>query len=299
VSPVRRARLCAVAAMVWLGLTGASAQPIALEPVTFPSLDGKTTLQAIMLRPREQGPRPAVVLLHGCTGLQVGGAMLPIYRVWARLFATRGYLALVLDSAGSRGFGETCTRRPERLTMFAERPKDAYAALQYLRAQPTVRADRIGVIGWSQGGATILLAIAARSSGRPSPLTGPDFRAAVALYPGLCNDRLQSYPFVGSEPNSWTTSIPLLVLHGEADNWTPAAPCQTLIAAAKERGAPVEFKLYPDAHHVFDAPNAPVRELPAYRLPTGVIPLAGTEPLARADAIPRTIEFFERHLMGP
>ena len=181
--------------------------------------------------------------------------------------------------------------------MFAERPKDAYAALQYLQAQPFVRAGRIGVIGWSQGGATILLATAARSSCRPNPLAQPDFRAAVAFYPGLCNDRLQSRSFVGSEPNSWTTSIPLLVLHGEADNWTPAAPCEALMVAARQRGAPVEFKLYPDAHHVFDAPNMAVRALAAYRLPNGVIPLAGTEPMARADAIPRAIEFFERHLL--
>lgn len=295
-SPARRARFCAVAAMVWLGLTGAAAQPIALEPVTFPSLDGKSTLQGYLLRPREEGPRPAVVLLHGCTGLQEAGRMFSIYRVWARLFAARGHVALVVDSAGSRGFGETCTLRPERLTMFTERPKDAYAALQYLGAQPFVRGDRIGVIGWSQGGATILLAIAARSSGRPDRLPRADFRAAVAFYPGLCNDRLQSRAFVGAEPNSWTTSIPLLVLQGEADNWTPAAPCQALMASARQRGAPVEFKLYPDAHHVFDAPNMALRELPAYRLPSGVIPLAGTEPMARADAIPRVLEFFERYL---
>lgn len=43
--------------------------------------------------------------------------------------------------------------------------------------------------------------------------------------------------------------------------------------------------------------RAAVHELPAYRLPSGVIPLAGTEPMARADAIPRVIEFFQRHLL--
>jgi dienelactone hydrolase len=215
------------------------------------------------------------------------------------MLALRGYVVLVVDSAGSRGFGETCTARPERRTMFAERPKDVYAALQHLQAQPFVRADRVGVIGWSQGGAMILLAIGAHSRGRPDVLATPDFRAAVALYPGACSERLQSRPFVDAAPNSWTTAIPLLVLQGEADNWTPAAPCEAFIAGAKVRGSPVEFRLYPDAHHVFDAPNTPVHELPAYRLPSGVVPLAGTEPMARADAIPRVIEFFERHLLDP
>src|SRR5205814_1213160 len=117
------------------------------EPITFPSRDGKTVLQAFLLRPRGEGTHPALVLLHGCSGLQSDGRMFPLYRVWSRMFALRGYVVLVVDSAGSRGFGETCTVRPERTTMFAERPKDAYAALQYLQAQPFVRADRIGVIG--------------------------------------------------------------------------------------------------------------------------------------------------------
>jgi dienelactone hydrolase len=292
-----RAWDCAAAAVLLLATCAASAQPrIAQQQVTFPSLDGQTTLQAFLLRQPDDKPHAGLVLLHGCSGLQKDDQMLGIYRSWGRTFALRGYVTLVVDSAGSRGFGETCTRRPERLTMFAERPKDAYAALRYLQAQPFVRADRVGVIGWSQGGATILLAIGAQSRGRPDPLTGPDFRAAVAFYPGLRNERLQSRPFVGAEPNTWTTSIPLLVLQGGADNWTPAAPCEAFIAGAKARGAPVQLKLYPDAHHVFDAPKQPVRELPGYRLPNGVVPLAGTEPMARADAVPRVIEYFERHL---
>jgi len=101
--------------------------------------------------------------------------------------------------------------------------------------------------------------------------------------------------FVDAEPNTWTTSIPLLVLQGEADNWTPAAPCEAFIAGAKQRGAPVEFKLYPNAHHVFDAPNRPVRELPAYRRERRHTP-GRDRADGPADAIPRVIAFFERHL---
>ena len=65
--------------------------------------------------------------------------------------------------------------------MFAERPHDAYAALPYLQAQPFVRADRVGVVGWSQGGATILLAIRTDSSARPAGLQGGFPRRGRAL----------------------------------------------------------------------------------------------------------------------
>jgi dienelactone hydrolase len=180
--------------------------------------------------------------------------------------------------------------------MFVERPKDAYAALRYLQAQPFVRPDRVGVVGWSQGGATVLLAIAAHNSARPSGLAH-DFRAAVAFYPGRCSDRFQSRPFVNADPGSWTTAIPLLVLFGEADNWTPSAPCAELIAAAKARGAPAEIKLYPGALHVFDAPNLPRRELPAYRMASGVVPIVGTDHAARADALVRVKDFLRGLLL--
>ena len=168
----------------------------------------------------------------------------------------KGYDVLTVDSAGSRGFGQTCTAGPTAITMYRDRPKDAYAALQYLQAQPFVRPDRIGLMGWSQGGAIALLSINDKSIGRPAALT-QDFVAAVAFYPGACSERQQSKPFTEVEPQHWTTAIPLLVLFGEADTWTLFPPCEAFISAAKARGNPVELKSYPSAVHGFDAPNQP------------------------------------------
>jgi dienelactone hydrolase len=283
--------LCLALIACLIGAGGAAAQ----ERVTFPSLDGRTTLVASLRRPQQEGPRPALVLLHGCPGLQTNGRIYPLYRAWSQLFVAAGYVALTVDSAGSRGFGATCTASPARRTMLADRPKDTYGALEYLQAQPFVRADRVGAVGWSQGGATVLLSIGTRSPARPQGLAH-DFRAAVAFYPGACSERLQTRPFVDAEPQSWTTAIPLLVLQGDADNWTPPGPCEEFIAGAKARGAPVEFKLYPGALHVFDAPGLQRRELPEYRMQNGVVPLAGSDPAARADARVRVGEFLRRHL---
>jgi dienelactone hydrolase len=49
---------------------------------------------------------------------------------------------------------------------------------------------------------------------------------------------------------------PLLLLLGEADDWTPIAPCQAL--AARGDGAPIEMHVYPGAYHGFDG-RGPVR----------------------------------------
>lgn len=87
----RRAWPCwIVSAAPLLAGCGASAEPrITQEQVTFPSLDGTATLQAFLLRQANEEPRPALVLLHGCSGLQKDGQMLGIYRNWARTFALR------------------------------------------------------------------------------------------------------------------------------------------------------------------------------------------------------------------
>ena len=277
-------------------LSAAASAAVAQQTVNFTSLDGTTHLIAHLSRPEGDKPRPAMVLMHGCSGLlNESGRILGNYRAWMRALVVQGYSVLAVDSATSRGFGQTCSRGPARLTMLRDRPKDAYAALQYLQAQPFVQADRVGLMGWSQGGAIVLLGINDKSIGRPAGLA-QDFRSAVALYPGACADRFQSKPFTQVEPQSWTTSIPLLVLMGEADTWTPFPPCQAFIADAKSRGNPVELKSYPRALHAFDAPNLPRRELPQYRVGDGPIPTMGTDPEARADALPRVMEFLKTHL---
>jgi dienelactone hydrolase len=268
----------------------------ALETVHFASLDGKTNLTAYLGRHPGDAPRPAVVLMHGCSGLlNPKGAIFPIYRAWMRALFAKGYDVLTVDSAASRGFGQTCTAGTDRITMHRDRPKDAYAALAYLQAQPAVAAGRVALMGWSQGGGVVLLTINDKSIGRPAALN-QDFKAAVSFYPGACSDTLQSKPWTAVEPQGWTTQLPLLVLFGEADVWTPLKPCEAFLSAAKARGNPVELKTYPSAVHGFDAPNLPRTELPAYRNGNGPVPVIGTDKEARADAFPRVLEFLKLHL---
>jgi dienelactone hydrolase len=270
----------------------------ALETVHFASLDGKTNLTAYLGRHPGDAPRPAVVLMHGCSGLlNAQGRIFPIFRAWMRALFARGYDVLTVDSAASRGFGQTCSPGPNRITMWRDRPSDAYAALGYLQAQPAVAAGRIALMGWSQGGGVVLLTINDKSIGRPAALA-QDFKVAVAFYPGACSDTLQSKPWTEVEPQGWTTQLPLLVLFGAADTWTPLKPCEEFLGRAKARGNPVELKSYPSAVHAFDAPNLPRTELPAYRTGNGPVPVIGTDNEARADAFPRVLEFLKLHLQS-
>ena len=280
--------ITAVAALL-LWSVGAHAQ----ETVHFPSLDGSTQLDGYLYRAAGQGRRPAVVGLHGCSGMfsRATGAISPIYREWAAELNRHGYVFLLVDSFRPRNQGEMCSTLGFELEVYRARPKDAYGALWYLQAQPFVRGDRIALAGWSQGGGATLFSIGNRSLGRPATLPQGDFRAAVAFYPGSCN--------IERQPSDWTSQIPLLVLMGAEDVWTPLAPCKTFLDGAVGRGASIETQIYPGAYHAFDVPNLYRVELPAYRTRAGVVPIVGTDPAARQDALARVPAFLARHLDAP
>src|SRR5665213_3279533 len=75
-----------------------------------------------------QGPFPAVVALHNCTGLtNRAGTLGARYRDWGERLAKDGFVVLMPDSNASRGVGSQCNRRgavrPDR-----ERVADANVA---------------------------------------------------------------------------------------------------------------------------------------------------------------------------
>jgi dienelactone hydrolase len=295
----RTANLARASALLFLGLALTLASPArADERVQFPSLDGKLSLTGFLYRPDAADPAPAVVMLHGCSGLSSAKGPFPFYRDWRDFLTGKGYVVLMPDSAASRGFGQTCTVEDQRKRMMAERPADAYAALAFLQTLPFVRPDKIALIGWSQGGGIVLLAIPTHSSGRPTPAPAHDFSAAIAFYPGGCSDKRQSAPYVDAPPDSWTTAIPLLVLQGESDNWTPAKPCAAFLRGAQARQAPVTFQIYPGAYHSFDAPDMPIHTVERYRN-NDWAPIEGTNEEARADARDRVAHFLAEHLGMP
>jgi dienelactone hydrolase len=264
--------------------------------VHFPSLDGNgpsqppTMLDGYLFRPAGEEGRPAIVFLHGC-GALFSYATLgiePRELDWAALLNRLGYVVLMVDSFGPRHQGSMCAHQDFDAAVYRRRPADAYGALLFLQTQPFVRADRIGLIGWSEGGGVVLFSIGEHSLGRPAQLPHGDFRAAVVFYPASCDASKQKLP--------WSSTIPLLVLVGAGDVWTPAAPCKQLIDGAVARGSRAEMQIYPGAYHDFDWPDMPVHESPRFRTAAGVVPIQGTNPAARQDALTRVPAFLGRYL---
>ena len=107
----------------------------------------------------------------------------------------------------------------------------------------------------------------------------PDFRAAVAFYPG-CQQLRNA---------AWSARVPTLILIGRADDWTPPGPCEQMVAEARGRSARAAIVVYPGAYHGFDRPNYPERVLSdlAFSADGSGRAHVGTNAAAREDAIRR------------
>jgi dienelactone hydrolase len=239
--------LALVCALVWPSTS------LAQRSVEIPSLDRQgghavaLSGQWFEARLPDLGKAPAMVLLHGCGGMWMAdrSRLDPRIRELAARLNAMGVHALALDSLTPRGERELCTQKTgTRAVTQRNRRLDALGALDWLSQQAGVDGARLGLLGWSNGGSTVLAATngkraeVRRTSRHPS--------LAVAFYPG-CEIDLRS---------GYEATAPLLMLLGAEDDWTAPAPCQQLAASAT--GAPVEIELYAGAHHGFDG-TAPLR----------------------------------------
>jgi dienelactone hydrolase len=258
------------------------------EKVTFQSADGHTVLTGYLFTPSDQaGSHPAVVMMHGRAGAYSTNAkgrydattLSQRHRVWGELWAANGYVALLVDGFGPRGYAQGFPRfsyetRPAELNEVTVRPLDAYGALAYLRTRPDVASDHIGLQGWSNGGSATLAAMEASTPGR----AGEGFRAALAFYPacglkGQFEDRYLPY-------------APVRVFHGTADEEVSPRRCGELVEKSKAEGGDIDIYFYPGASHSFDDPGRKRQSNEANA--------AATE-----DAVQRSLQFFADRLRAP
>jgi dienelactone hydrolase len=233
------------------------------ETVYFPSLDG-TKLVGFLFKPTRPrpGPSAAMVLLHGRAGpyssLANGrydiATLSRRHLLWSRLWAERSSFALVVDSFGPRGFpagfaAGTHNERPSQIDEITVRPLDAYGALQYLASRrDEIDPGRIGLQGWSNGGSTVLAAMAVGTLSTIGIAPSAGFRAALAFYPGCgLGNRFRG---------GYVTYAPVRILIGTADEEVSPEVCERLVENSRADGSDIVISTYLQATHDFDDPGA-------------------------------------------
>ena len=233
--------------------------------------DGQV-IDTYIFKPKTAPPYPTVLALHGCGGIKNNkGDFYLSYQDWINRFTDLGYMVVYPDSFGSRGLGSVCDIRDRPITT-RDRSRDITAVANWLEQQSYFDKNRIYLIGWSNGGETALHAV-----WREKP-DNYDYKKAAIFYPS-CR---------GFEKAGWYSRVPLTILHGQSDDWTPIEPCLELSQKHK-----FDLIAYPNAYHSFDHPNLKIRErTAAYTTRSDGMVTMGTNLEARTDAIKRVLELF-------
>ena len=221
----------------------------------------------------------AAILLHGCGGLGANGNLNARHKAAKDWLLERGIAVVFPESFTSRKFEEVCTQKYQARTITQrDRVQDVVATRAWLNAQPGIDAQKIVLWGWSHGGSTVLNTVTHKSV-LADFSDDVKFAESIAFYPG-CS------PFAKDNAPQKISS-PLTILMGDADDWTPAAPCTIFAARLKNNEQPVSLTLYPGAFHDFDNPAGKFRV--RSEVPNGVNAgkgvTVGPDPKAREDAM--------------
>jgi dienelactone hydrolase len=254
--------------LLFLAAAVARAETVRFPSVAVGNMPAGPELSGWLYRPDGAGPFPAIVLAHPCNGVSAHTG------TWGRRLASWGYVTVAPDSFGPRGEKSGVCGRGKAVSGNV-RVTDVAGALEWLNAQPFVRKNDIGLIGHSHGGWTTMRAVQGSYG-----LAQRGLKAAVAYYPS-CWAAMDG-----------DVAVPLLILIGDNDDWTPADNCRRLQAAGFTRPDLVQAIYYPNAHHSFDN-QVPDRTI---TVADGTSHRLGYDPVAGPDAEARTRAFFDKHL---
>lgn len=241
------------------------------EVVRWTSRDG-TEIEGVLHRPAgfEAGRRyPLLVVIHGgpvAASRPVPYASGSVYPI--DLWLADGALVLEPNYRGSAGYGEAFRSLNVRNLGIGD-AWDVLAGIDHLAAQGLVDPERVGVMGWSQGG--YISAFLATRHGRR-------FRA-VSVGAGISNwttyyvntdihpftrQYLKATPwddpkiYADTSPITYVkqASAPTLIQHGDRDQRVPIPNAYELYQGLIDQGVPARLVVFRGFGHTLDRPKA-------------------------------------------
>ncbi len=204
---------------------------------------------------------PVIMYHYGGPGSQVVTNAWEARRgLWHEWMAERGYVVFMVDNEASLFFGKAGEDRVYRNFGPLELAGQL-AGVDYLKSIPWVDTQRIGLWGWSGGGANTLWSLF------HSPGT---FKAGVAgapvsdwrFYDSIWTERYMDTPQANPEGYKSAAALTaatalrdrLLVVHGTGDDNVHPQNTIALIDALMNAGVPFEDAIYPREKHGFKPP---------------------------------------------
>jgi len=191
---------------------------------------GDETVSGILYAPAGKGPFPALIVIHEWWGLT------DWVKEQGSKLAGEGYVALAVDLyRGKVADNPELAHELMRGLPEDRAIRDLKAAYDFLAAQPNVKKDRNGSIGWCMGGGYSL----------DTAIAEPGLAAAVINYGHLATetDTLKKI------------QAPILGSFGGKDGGIPPESVKKFQQEMESLGKKIEVKIYPDAGHGFENPN--------------------------------------------
>jgi len=218
--------------------------------VTIPGDD--LTISGILYGPENPGKSdPAIIVLHGWLEPEENGADMVSIVAWH--LAREGYVAMALSMRGwpDTGGKDDCG---------GTQPFDVVRAVQWISRQPGVDPNRIGLMGFSQGGQVALLA---------AGLT-PKVKAVVAFFPVADLERWAQTTQTPGIKDAYVPEVcakglglkakspihaacainaPTLLIHGDRDTRVPMDQSLQMAKAMLDCGKKVQLQLVKGGEH--------------------------------------------------
>jgi dipeptidyl aminopeptidase/acylaminoacyl peptidase len=239
------------------------------EVISWKSQDG-TVIEGILIKPADFDPAkkyPLLCIIHGGpTGID-RPTLLDARNYPADIWAGRGALVLKVNYRGSAGYGEKFRQLNVRNLGVGD-AWDVISGVDYLIGKGWVDRNKVGCMGWSQGG--YISAFLTASSDR---------FAAISVGAGISDWATYYYntditPFTiqylggnpvddpdiyaKTSPIAYITKAktPTLIQHGELDRRVPIANAYELRQSLEDRGVKVEMVVYKGYGHGITKPKS-------------------------------------------
>jgi dienelactone hydrolase len=205
------------------------------QTVQIRTADGQ--MPAHLARPAGAGPFPGVI-------------------VWMEAFGLNDHIKSVADRIAAEGYltlaPDLYYREPDRVAAYSDLAKaiglmsklsderiaaDVESALAFLKAEPGIRADRIGMTGFCMGGRVTFLAA-----------TRFPIQAAAPFYGGGIAGLLKGADGI---------RCPMVLFFGEKDGFIPLADVDKIRERLESLGKEAEVVVYPGADHGFFCDERP------------------------------------------
>ena len=226
------------------------------EYIQIPAADGKTLLNAWMMKPTDFNASKAypvlIIQYSGPNSQQVRNSW---GMDWAQYLAQEGYIVTCIDPRGTAARGEEF-RKCTYMQLGKIESDDMIAAGKWLAEQPYIDARKVGIWGWSFGGFMSSLCL----------MKGNNvFSTAIAVapvthwgfYDSIYTERFMRRPqdnpsgYNDNSPINWVKNLKgnLLLCHGTADDNVHVQNAYELAEALVQANKQFDMQIYTNRNH--------------------------------------------------